>query len=83
MTKPNVGMIGLAVMGSNLTQNIESRGFSVAVYNRSFDVTAAFMEKVKGRNFVAGKTLEEFVSSMASPRQISLSSGRQPNRCSD
>jgi 6-phosphogluconate dehydrogenase len=70
MSKPNVGMIGLAVMGSNLAQNIESRGFPIAVYNRSYDATAAFMEKVKGRKFVAGKSLEDFVASMASPRQI-------------
>jgi 6-phosphogluconate dehydrogenase len=70
MEKPNVGMVGLAVMGSNLIQNIESRGYPCAVYNRSWDVTAQFMEKVQGRRFVAGKTLEEFVGSMASPRQI-------------
>jgi len=75
MGKPHVGMIGLAVMGSNLARNIESRGFPVAVYNRSGDVTKEFMGKFgtsngKPANFVAGYTMEEFVQNMESPRQI-------------
>jgi 6-phosphogluconate dehydrogenase len=70
MQTPQVGMIGLAVMGSNLAQNIERNGYSVAVYNRSGDVTDQFMQKVKGKNFVASHSLEDFVKSMASPRQI-------------
>jgi len=75
MTKPHIGMIGLAVMGSNLARNIESRGFSVAVYNRSSDVTKEFMNafgSVDGRasGFVASYSMEEFVLSMAAPRQI-------------
>lgn len=69
MAKPHVGMIGLAVMGSNLARNIESRGFPIAVYNRSYDVTDAFVKAHKG-NFVPGKTMEDFVSSMEAPRQI-------------
>ncbi len=68
--KPNVGMIGLAVMGSNLARNIESRGFPVAVYNRSTEVTDEFMKSFGKGQFVASKTLEEFVQSMQSPRQI-------------
>lgn len=75
MTKPHVGMVGLAVMGSNLARNIESRGFPIAVYNRSGDVTKAFMEKFGTRDgkptgFVASYSMEEFVKSMAAPRQI-------------
>ncbi|MBX7137890.1 MAG: NADP-dependent phosphogluconate dehydrogenase [Oligoflexia bacterium] len=70
MQKPHVGMIGLAVMGSNLIQNIESRGYACAVFNRNSQVTDAFMAQTKGRNFVAGKTLEEFVGKMQQPRQI-------------
>lgn len=72
MEKPRVGMIGLAVMGSNLAQNIERNGYPCAVYNRSHDVTAEFMERVKGRKFVPSTTLEEFVTSMQSPRQIMI-----------
>jgi 6-phosphogluconate dehydrogenase len=75
MTKPQVGMIGLAVMGSNLARNIESRGFPVAVFNRSGDVTKEFMSKFgtkdgKPAGFEASYTLEDFVKSMAAPRQI-------------
>jgi 6-phosphogluconate dehydrogenase len=75
MSKPSVGMIGLAVMGSNLARNIESRGFSVSVFNRSGDVTREFMKRygtVNGKQagFVASYSLEEFVASMAAPRQI-------------
>ena len=83
MAQPHVGMIGLAVMGSNLARNIESRGFDVAVFNRSGDVTKEFMSKFeapggkqdgkqsgKQSGFVASYTLEEFVKSMAAPRQI-------------
>lgn len=75
MTKPQVGMIGLAVMGSNLARNIESRGFPVAVFNRSGDVTKEFMSKFgakdgKPAGFVASYSLQDFVKSMAAPRQI-------------
>lgn len=75
MTKPQVGMIGLAVMGSNLARNIESRGFPVAVFNRSGDVTKEFMNKFgakdgKPAGFVASYSLADFVKSMAAPRQI-------------
>jgi 6-phosphogluconate dehydrogenase len=68
-------MIGLAVMGSNLARNIESRGVPVAVFNRSGDVTKEFMVKFGDRGgkpagFVASYSLEEFVKSMKAPRQI-------------
>lgn len=75
MTKPHVGMVGLAVMGSNLARNIESRGFPIAVFNRSSEVTKEFMKKFATRDgkpagFVASYSMEEFVKSMAAPRQI-------------
>jgi 6-phosphogluconate dehydrogenase len=75
MSKPNIGMVGLAVMGSNLARNIESRGYKVAVYNRSTDVTEKFMQDfgagtAPNAGFVASATMQEFVQSMAAPRQI-------------
>ncbi len=75
MSQPSVGMIGLAVMGSNLARNIESRGFPVAVYNRTGEVTKEFMTKFGTRDgktagFVASYTMEDFVKSMKAPRQI-------------
>lgn len=70
MKKPQVGMVGLAVMGSNLARNIESRGIPTAVYNRSYDVTEKFLQQNQGKQFTSGKTLAEFVEAMESPRQI-------------
>ncbi len=70
MAKPRVGMIGLAVMGSNLAQNIERNGFPCAVFNRNGAVTKEFMVRVKGKNFTPSVTLKGFVDSMDAPRQI-------------
>ncbi|HPP83319.1 MAG TPA: NAD(P)-binding domain-containing protein, partial [Rubrivivax sp.] len=66
------GLIGLAVMGQNLVLNIESRGFSVSVYNRSADVTDAFVAAHPGRRITGCRTLAEFVGSLAVPRRIML-----------
>ncbi|NJS09353.1 MAG: decarboxylating NADP(+)-dependent phosphogluconate dehydrogenase [Microcoleus sp. CSU_2_2] len=71
MTKQNFGLIGLAVMGENLALNVESRGFSVAVYNRTAAKTDEFMAKrAPGKNIVAAKTLTEFVDALETPRRI-------------
>ncbi|MEG4283070.1 decarboxylating NADP(+)-dependent phosphogluconate dehydrogenase [Microcoleus sp. A006_D1] len=71
MTKQNFGLIGLAVMGENLALNVESRGFSVAVYNRTAAKTDDFMAKrAPGKNIVAAKTLTEFVDALETPRRI-------------
>lgn len=71
MTQQSFGVIGLAVMGENLALNVESKGFSVAVYNRSREKTDEFMAtRAKGKNFVAAYTLEDFVASLERPRKI-------------
>ncbi len=71
--KQQIGVIGLAVMGKNLALNIESRGYSVAVFNRSYEKTQSFLEnEAKGKNFVGGETIEEFVNSLEKPRKILL-----------
>jgi len=73
MNKYEIGLIGLAVMGENLVLNMESKGFSVAVYNRSAEKTKAFAEsKAKEKNIFPAYTLEEFVKSLESPRKIML-----------
>ncbi|MDB6172840.1 MAG: gndA [Chthoniobacteraceae bacterium] len=69
----DIGLIGLAVMGENLVLNMESKGFSVAVYNRTTSVTEKFAEgRGKGKNFVAAKTLEEFVGALKRPRKAQI-----------
>ena len=69
----DIGLIGLAVMGENLAINIESKGFSVCVYNRSHDKTNAFVTgRAKGKNISGAQTLEELVFSLKSPRKILL-----------
>ncbi|MEG4837553.1 decarboxylating NADP(+)-dependent phosphogluconate dehydrogenase [Microcoleus sp. B9-D4] len=71
MTKQNFGLIGLAVMGENLALNVESRGFSVAVYNRTAAKTDDFMAlRAPGKNIVGTKTLTEFVDALETPRRI-------------
>ncbi|UTE76252.1 NADP-dependent phosphogluconate dehydrogenase [Rossellomorea sp. KS-H15a] len=67
-----IGVIGLAVMGKNLAWNIESRGYSVSVYNRSSEKTEEMMNESKGKNINPTYTIEEFVNSLESPRKILL-----------
>jgi len=68
-----IGVIGLGVMGENLALNIERNGFPVAVYNRSYDRTAAFMrERARGKSVVGAATLAELVAALDSPRRILL-----------
>ncbi|HWL53660.1 MAG TPA: decarboxylating NADP(+)-dependent phosphogluconate dehydrogenase [Chthoniobacteraceae bacterium] len=69
----DIGLIGLAVMGENLVLNMESKGFSVAVFNRTTEVTERFAAgRAKGKNIVATRTLEEFVASLARPRKAMI-----------
>ncbi|MGG1878504.1 NADP-dependent phosphogluconate dehydrogenase [Paenibacillus cisolokensis] len=70
MKKQQIGVIGLAVMGKNLAFNIESKGFSVAVFNRSPEKTKELLAEAEGRNFVGAFSLEEFVQSLETPRKI-------------
>ncbi|SFL48727.1 6-phosphogluconate dehydrogenase [Paenibacillus sp. 1_12] len=70
MSKQQVGVIGLAVMGKNLALNIESRGFTVSVYNRSREKTDALIEEAAGKNLVGTYSIEEFVASLETPRKV-------------
>lgn len=73
MEKKDIGLIGLAVMGQNLVLNIESRGYSVAVYNRTESRTKDFIQdKAKGKNIESAYSLKEFVSLLKRPRKIIL-----------
>jgi len=65
------GVIGLEVMGRNVAQNVERNGFSVAVYNRTWEKTQDFLDgPAKGKNFKAGKTEAEFCALLERPRKI-------------
>jgi len=70
MTKQQIGVVGMAVMGKNLALNIESRGYSVALYNRTGSKTEAVINEHPEKNFKATYTIEEFVQSLEKPRRI-------------
>ncbi len=69
----DIGLIGLAVMGENLILNMESKGFTVAVFNRSVEKVDAFMNGLgKGKNFIGTHSMEEFVRAVKRPRKIMM-----------
>jgi 6-phosphogluconate dehydrogenase len=71
--KADLGLIGLAVMGENLAINMESKGFTVAVYNRTVERVREFVEgRAEGRNIVGAFSLEELVGSLKRPRKVML-----------
>ncbi|MGD6876688.1 NADP-dependent phosphogluconate dehydrogenase [Bacillus infantis] len=72
MTKQEIGVIGLAVMGKNLAWNIESRGYAVSVYNRSSEKTEEMLKESEGKNITGTYSIEEFVNSLEKPRKIML-----------
>ncbi len=69
----DIGLIGLAVMGENLVLNMESKGFTVAVYNRTTEVTEKFAaNRGKGKNIQPTRTIEEFVGALSKPRKAMI-----------
>ena len=71
MKKADIGVIGLAVMGENLAMNMESKGFTVAVYNRTAEKVDAFINgRAAGKNFIGTHTPEELVAALEKPRKI-------------
>ena len=73
MKKSDIGLIGLAVMGENLVMNMESKGFTVSVYNRTTEKVKNFVEgRAKGKNIVGAYSLEELVASLEKPRKVMM-----------
>jgi 6-phosphogluconate dehydrogenase len=69
----DIGLIGLAVMGENLVLNMESKGFSVAVFNRTWEVTEKFAaERAKGKNIQPTRTIEELLGALKKPRKVMM-----------
>ena len=67
------GLIGLAVMGENLALNVESRGYTVAVFNRTTEkVDDLINGRAKGKKFVGCHSLQELVQSVKRPRKIMM-----------
>lgn len=73
MTKSDIGLVGLAVMGENLALNMESKGFRVSVFNRTVEKVDHFIEgRGAGKNFYGAHSLEDLVGSLASPKKVFL-----------
>jgi 6-phosphogluconate dehydrogenase len=72
MTKQQIGVVGMAVMGKNLALNIESRGYSVALYNRTGSKTEEVVHDNPDKNLKGTYSVEEFVDSIEKPRRIVL-----------
>ena len=73
INKADIGLIGLAVMGENLVLNLASKGFTVAVYNRSHDKVENFIKgRAQGKTILGTASIEELVTSLAKPRKIMM-----------
>ena len=73
MDKQNIGLIGLAVMGENLVLNIESKGFSVSVYNRTTSKVDDFIKgRAKSKNIIGCYSIKELIDSLERPRKVIL-----------
>jgi 6-phosphogluconate dehydrogenase len=73
MAQADIAVIGLAVMGENLILNMESKGFTVACYNRTVDKVDAFLAgRAKGKKIIGCHTIEELVKVLKKPRKIMM-----------
>lgn len=73
MGKADIGLVGLAVMGENLVLNMESHGFTVAVYNRTLEKVDNFINgRGKGKNLIGTYSIQELVNSLKTPRKVML-----------
>ncbi len=73
MAKADIGLIGLAVMGENLILNMESKGFTVACFNRTVSKVDNFINgRAKGKNIIGCHSIEELIDSLSKPRKIML-----------
>ena len=79
MKKSDLGLIGLAVMGENLVMNMESKGFTVSVFNRTTEKVERFVNgRAKGKNIVGCYSLQQLVDSLEKPRKVMPTSGAMP-----
>ena len=73
MSQADIGVIGLAVMGENLILNMESKGFTVACYNRTTSKVDDFTAgRAAGKNIIGAHNIEDLCASLASPRKVMI-----------
>jgi len=73
MAKADIGLIGLAVMGENFVLNMESKGYSVAVFNRTVEKVDRFVDgRAKGKRIIGCRSIEELCASIARPRKVMM-----------
>ena len=74
MDKADIGLIGLAVMGENLVLNMESKGFTVAVYNRTVSKVDDFVVggRGKGKKIIGCHSIEDLVGELKAPRKVMM-----------
>ena len=66
-----IGVTGLAVMGSNIARNFARHGYTVALHNRSIARTDALLEEHGSEgNFVRSETIGEFLAALEKPRRV-------------
>ena len=71
MKKADIALVGLAVMGENLVMNMESKGFTVAVYNRTTEKVKRFVEgRAAGKNIIGCYSIEELAANLEKPRKV-------------
>ena len=68
----DIGLVGLAVMGENLVLNMESRGYQVAVFNRTVSKVDDFVKRNPGKKLTGCHSLADLVASLKSPRKIMM-----------
>jgi 6-phosphogluconate dehydrogenase len=73
MTQADIGLVGLAVMGENLILNMESKGFTVACYNRTVAKVDDFVNgRAKGKKIIGCKSIQELAANLKRPRKVML-----------
>ena len=73
MKKADIGLVGLAVMGENLVMNMMSKGFTVAVYNRTTQKVDNFVNgRAKGQTVIGTHSIQELADSLSKPRKVML-----------
>lgn len=72
MSQQQIGVVGMAVMGRNLALNIESKNYSVSIFNRTSSITEEVIHQNKKKNIFPYFSIKDFINSLIKPRCILL-----------